>query len=353
MTPRPLHTINGSQPSIAYSNNDVESAARRFHDNISNGISVLVRRHGYSRERAASLILDQIRQSDDPPNEEEVSRRINESTPLFSQHVVALLEDQKWALCWWYIFFSITLNWHFSIWTFQTQVFRVMHHLGLGLDEARQCIIVASALKRIQDQRGVQKVGAIDYLSSCLTTMKLLGTVEKTVVVKQSPVATSSPSSTISEEFISSSLVQSSPPTTNKSISPARDRTKTVCTTTSGRRKNAKNLKTRQAPKPSKPQRKRSKEEDKSTSDKVDAQVVEKALLANCKTSSPGVRQAGKRLGGSHREEIDDQSQPAPKRQRLDSVWFCRASFWCLCISRNTAVLWLLEWNSANRNCQL
>lgn len=110
MTPRPLHTINGSQPSIAYSNNDVESAARRFHDNISNGISVLVRRHGYSRERAASLILDQIRQSDDPPNEEEVSRRINESTPLFSQHVVALLEDQKWALCWWYIFFSITLN---------------------------------------------------------------------------------------------------------------------------------------------------------------------------------------------------------------------------------------------------
>jgi hypothetical protein len=194
-----------------------------------------------------------------------------------------------------------------------------MHHLGLSIEEARQSIIVASALKRVQEQRGVQKVSAIDYLSSCLTTMKLLGSVEKHVAVKQSSVACS-PSSTMSEEFMSSTLVHLSPSTTNKSTSATRDRAKTVGTSTcTGRRKNLKNVKSRQLSKPPKPQRKRSKEEDKSPSDKVDAQVVEKALLVNCKTSSPSVRQAGKRVS-SHREELEGQSQPVTKRQRLDSV---------------------------------
>jgi len=53
-------------------NDEVTMAKSRFFDNISSGISVLVGRHGYSRDRAASLILDQIRQSDAPPTEDEV-----------------------------------------------------------------------------------------------------------------------------------------------------------------------------------------------------------------------------------------------------------------------------------------
>ena len=72
----PLHSTNEStQPhssSTIHMNDEVTMAKSRFFDNISSGISVLVGRHGYSRDRAASLILDQIRQSDAPPTEDEV-----------------------------------------------------------------------------------------------------------------------------------------------------------------------------------------------------------------------------------------------------------------------------------------
>jgi hypothetical protein len=195
-----------------------------------------------------------------------------------------------------------------------------MRHLGIGIEQARKSIIVASALKRVQEQRGVQKAAAIDYLSSCLTTMKLLGSLEKNVAEKHQSSVAFSPSSTISEEFMNSTLANPSPATSIKSSSTSRDRSKTA-TTTPGRRKNLKIAnKSRQMSKPPKPSRKRSKEEDKPpSSDKVDVQVVEKALLVNCKTSSPSVRQPVKRVS-SHREELDSQVPSVAKRQRLDSA---------------------------------
>jgi hypothetical protein len=75
MKPRSLHTINDTPSQSHYIRNrdELETAKIRFSDNITNGISVLVQGHGYSRERAADLILDQIRQSDELPTDEEVS----------------------------------------------------------------------------------------------------------------------------------------------------------------------------------------------------------------------------------------------------------------------------------------
>lgn len=73
MTPRPLHTMNESSSSSIHQIDELVTAKNRFYDNISKGISVLVGKHGYSRERAASLILDQIRLTDEAPIDDEVS----------------------------------------------------------------------------------------------------------------------------------------------------------------------------------------------------------------------------------------------------------------------------------------
>ena len=202
------------------------------------------------------------------------------------------------------------------------QVFRVMHHLGLGFEGARQSIVVASALKRVQKEQGIRKASAIDYLSSCLTTMKLLGSVEKNASIA-AVALDCSPASAMSEEFMSSTL-DNSTSGPGASIEPAAPSTNTKSRKTNvGRRMTSKNNlknKSRQS-KPLKPPRKRSKDDDSIPSSKVDAQVVEKALLVNVNraSSSPSVRQTSKRVG-SHRDELDIQSQPAPKRQRLDSI---------------------------------
>jgi len=223
-----------------------------------------------------------------------------------------------------------------------------MHELGLGLNAATHAIIVAHALKRVQQQKGFTKVNAIDYLSSRLTTMKLLGTVEKTF--KLSPSVACSPSSTIAEEFISSTLnVDTSSVSTGTSSSTSNKQTtnatranmnkRTSSTPSTTCKNNLKNIKSSRQSKPPKPTRKRSKEEDtkrsKEEDTNVDAKVAEKALLVkeqthaeaaqnqrNCKTPSPSVARLGvKRVGisSSHRDELEVQAQPA-KRQRLDSI---------------------------------
>ena len=71
MEPRPLHISNESSNKID-SNDDLSIAKKRFHANISNGIQALVLKQGYSRARAAHLILEQIRQSDAQPKEDQV-----------------------------------------------------------------------------------------------------------------------------------------------------------------------------------------------------------------------------------------------------------------------------------------
>lgn len=66
MKPRPLHISNESN------HDELSVAMNRFRSGISKCISVLVTKHGYSRARATALVLDQIRQSEESPCEDEV-----------------------------------------------------------------------------------------------------------------------------------------------------------------------------------------------------------------------------------------------------------------------------------------
>lgn len=277
MIPRSLHTSNDSSYQINRGNDELSMAKKRFSDNISNGISVLVRRHGYSRVRAAELILDQIRQSDALPTDDEV--------------------------------------------------FRVMNHLGLGLEAGKQTVIVAKALKRVQRQGGHTESSAIDFLSSCLTTMKLLGSVEKTVTENHSqldsPISASMPEKLLNSAPLPSSSSSSS---TAKSSAVLNNRKTNNRRTAS---KNNKNNKARQS-KPPKQQRKRSKDEENGNN--VDVSCADKALLVkeqshvdsahshqkNCMSPSPNVARHGAKRVSAHIDELN--VQPATKRQRLDSI---------------------------------
>lgn len=272
-------------------NSDLTTAKRRFFENISKGISVLVRRHGYSSDRAANLILDQIRQSDSQPSEDEV--------------------------------------------------FRVMRAHGLGLDEASKTIIVANSLKRVQRQRGLSTVEAVDFLSSCLTTMKLLGTVEKQHVsdfesnAVQVQTVSSSPSF-ISEELISSSSSSSTSSTTVHVTNPSSESSHSALASTASNddAPRAKTIRRMSSKKLRKTQRKNQrpsvpKEVDATenlTSD-VDAKVAEKEKALhgeqqkNCKSPS-AVGTRGKRgVNHAHMDDLEVvQGQPVQKRQRLDSI---------------------------------
>jgi hypothetical protein len=71
--PRPSHMFIAKESSNNVEETDgILAAKKRFQANISNGIDALVFKQGYSRNRAAHLILEQIRQSDAPPEEDKV-----------------------------------------------------------------------------------------------------------------------------------------------------------------------------------------------------------------------------------------------------------------------------------------
>ena len=211
-----------------------------------------------------------------------------------------------------------------------------MHNLGLGFEAATQCITVGIALKRLQNENGYTRATAINYLSSCLTTMKLLGSVERTKSDNAlfSSTINSSSSSTNSlltmDSPSSSSIVSSSSSSTIKSSLP-RPRT--------GRRNSSKtNLKhyksSRLLSKPPKPQKKR-KEENiiASTNDgshsaqsnvekaifEKEQEVVQQITRSNNKTPSPNVAR-GKRVNAHREHDVMEVNAQPTKRQRLDSI---------------------------------
>mmetsp|Transcript_13608 Transcript_13608/g.19909 ORF Transcript_13608/g.19909 Transcript_13608/m.19909 type:complete len:220 (+) Transcript_13608:75-734(+) len=219
-----------------------------------------------------------------------------------------------------------------------------MQALGLGHDEASKTIIVANALKRVQKQKGLSTVESVDFLSSCLTTMKLLGTVEKQHISESAVQSVSSLPSSISEELISSSSSTSST-TADLSNPPAVIASTTACgfesslsvpssATSTNNAPRAKTIRRVSSKKSRKMQRKNQrppvpKEVDTTenlTSD-VDARVAEKEKTLhgeqqrNSKSPSP-VGTRGKRgVTHAHRDEIEVvQGQPVQKRQRLDSI---------------------------------
>merc|ERR1719276_9665 len=62
--------------------------------------------------------------------------------------------------------------------SYYTQVFRWMKSLGHGVDETMTALIISNAYERIKSQKQVSADRAMDYLSSRISTMKLLAHVE-------------------------------------------------------------------------------------------------------------------------------------------------------------------------------
>uniref|UniRef100_A0A6U1SRY8 Uncharacterized protein n=1 Tax=Trieres chinensis TaxID=1514140 RepID=A0A6U1SRY8_TRICV len=105
----------------------LESARARFAAAVSLGVSELTARFGYSRERAAWLLLGEIRRDDSPPSDDEI--------------------------------------------------FRAMEYLGLGMEEASKTVTVARALRRARLEQGLSAVDAIDDLTAKLSVSSLVGKV--------------------------------------------------------------------------------------------------------------------------------------------------------------------------------
>lgn len=210
-----------------------------------------------------------------------------------------------------------------------------MHDLGLGFEAATQSMTVANALKRLQNENGYTRAKAINYLSSCLTTMKLLGSVERTksenTLYSSTVNSSSSTNSLITMDSPSSSSIVSSCLSQTMKSSLPRPRT--------GRRNSSKNnLKhhksSRLLSKPPKPQKKR-KEENiiASTNDgshtaqsnvekaifEKEQEVVQQITRSNNKTPSPNVAR-GKRMNAHREHDVMEVNAQPSKRQRLDSI---------------------------------
>lgn len=83
----PLKSDNHS--AVQKSSLDIEKT--KFFQAISKGVSLLIQQYGYSRARATSLILEEIRQDDDHPTEEEVSLYLGcILLPLFGLKISAM-----------------------------------------------------------------------------------------------------------------------------------------------------------------------------------------------------------------------------------------------------------------------
>jgi hypothetical protein len=157
---------------------EIKTATDKFLQRVSDGITYLIERHGYSRERASNLILGEIRKNQRLPSDDEI--------------------------------------------------FTVMEKLNLGVDEATEAIVISNALRTLQSEQKLSTPKAIDYLTSCLTTIKLLSKVETNrvgdgdfiMVEMQSGTTTNLDTLSISSSTSSLSISSSptSPTTMNKPL---------------------------------------------------------------------------------------------------------------------------------------
>jgi len=229
-----------------------------------------------------------------------------------------------------------------------------MEKLNLGIDEAKMVLIVSKAYKNIQNSKNLETVPAIEYLTSCLSTMKLLGKMESQSAPDEYSSSSSSISigSTTSESVIESNTALSSfskSSSNNLSNIAAADNNVQLTSISSAPTRKSSIQKNSKPPRMAKPEkrRKRSKDDDNKNNSKsssssaeetetdVDAKVAEKVILqksgvagqspggndsslssSRMKSPSPNVTRA-KRVNS----ELDSGSGQQPtKRQRLDSI---------------------------------
>lgn len=125
-----------SQPSEPRKLTIEEASQYRFQERVSKGIATLIQ-HGYSVQGATRIVLMEIS-----------SARAGGETDNETQEIG---EDE---------------------------VFRWMKSLGHGVDETMTALIISNAYERIKSQKQVSADRAMDYLSSRISTMKLLAHVE-------------------------------------------------------------------------------------------------------------------------------------------------------------------------------
>lgn len=126
--PRTLRRSGGSPHRGQCSRKAIAEAKGRFAVAVASGVEELMKRKGYSRDRASSLILREIQQGVAPPTDEEV--------------------------------------------------FRVMKMHGIGMEDASKTLLVARAVQRSRSEKGVSSAEAIDDLTLKLSTSRLLGQVD-------------------------------------------------------------------------------------------------------------------------------------------------------------------------------
>lgn len=105
----------------------VEAAHYRFYERVSNGITTLMQ-HGYSRKRAKDILCRELAQAGN-------------------------------GVC-------------------DNEVFDAMKIHGLGIEETKTALMISKAFERVMAQKQLSTDGAMDYLSSRITTMKLLAHME-------------------------------------------------------------------------------------------------------------------------------------------------------------------------------
>lgn len=125
--PRALRRSGGSPSRGQCTRKAIAEAKGRFAAAVANGVDELMKWKGYSRDRASSLILQEIQQGVAYPTDEEV--------------------------------------------------FRVMKMHGIGMEDASKTLLVARAVQRSRSEKGVSSVEAIDDLTLKLSTSRLFGQV--------------------------------------------------------------------------------------------------------------------------------------------------------------------------------
>jgi len=294
----PSSTTSGKSHFETNGDNTIISAKAEFLRRVSNSISHLIDRHGYSRSRASELVLGEIQKGNPLPSEDEI--------------------------------------------------FSAMEKYHLGMNEALEAIVVSSALKKIRREQNLPATKAIENLTSSLTMMKLLAKVESQNQVSfDNDDADYSNCSLQSSSSSSSSNVMSRTPSPKSFLSVVekmndKSGPTTPLTPTSSETAPARNFSSRK-------RSKRGKEEDKSnkkssTKDDDNAEVLKVAqkviLQQHTRDSNPVQKQDHNNLPPSssappsitntrmkspsprEKRELDTilEDRPTAKRQRLDSI---------------------------------
>lgn len=136
----PLHpTSLNSSPSEPRKLTIEEAAQYRFYERVSKGIMTLMQ-HGYSRRRAKDIVCGELAQAG-------LLRRRSDQ----DRGGTGVSDDE---------------------------VFQAMKTHGLGLEETTTALVISNTFERIKSQKRISTDQAMDYLSSKITTMKLLAHIE-------------------------------------------------------------------------------------------------------------------------------------------------------------------------------